>query len=160
MTVLLALNVTVKRKTQACWQNHLQCFSRGRREELKTFIRTGWKKNKLCSLCLCVYFLFSFLSKRPCLDLCCTVEASGVGLLGCLAQLYLLLDGTSWVVDERVDQTSHCKIEKCHSPAFQYSFPHWDVFTWTHWPVNTPPIMAQTPVRKCVNDLKSERRAH
>lgn len=30
-------------------------------------------------------------------------------LLGRLAQLYLLLDGTSRVVDERVDQTGHCK---------------------------------------------------
>lgn len=34
---------------------------------------------------------------------------AGGALLRGLAQLYLLLDGTSRVVDERVDQTRHCK---------------------------------------------------
>lgn len=33
-------------------------------------------------------------------------------LLRRLAQLYLLLDGTSWVVDERVDQTGHCESQR------------------------------------------------
>lgn len=32
-----------------------------------------------------------------------------VALLGRFAQLYLLLDGPSRVVDERVDQTGHCE---------------------------------------------------
>lgn len=62
------------------------------------------------SLCLSLFFL----SLCPCLGLCCTVggQAGGRGgegaLLGRLAQLYLLLDDPSRVVDERVDQTGHC----------------------------------------------------
>lgn len=55
-----------------------------------------------------------FLSLCLCLGLCCTMEAGGRGgqqgaLLGRLAQLYLLLDDPSRVVDERVDQTGHCR---------------------------------------------------
>lgn len=53
-----------------------------------------------------------FLSLCPCLGLCCTVGGQAGGgegaLLGRLAQLYLLLDDPSRVVDERVDQTGHC----------------------------------------------------
>lgn len=51
----------------------------------------------VCSLSLC-----------PCLGLCCTVGGQQGALLGRLAQLYLLLDDPSRVVDERVDQTGHC----------------------------------------------------
>lgn len=50
----------------------------------------------------------SALSLCPCLGLCCTVGGQQGALLGRLAQLYLLLDDPSRVVDERVDQTGHC----------------------------------------------------
>lgn len=66
------------------------------------FSHSIWQKTErllLFSPSLCVHVLVC----------CCTVEVSGGALLGSLAQLYLLLDDPSWVVDERVDQTGHCR---------------------------------------------------
>lgn len=111
------------------WRVPVQCFSKRETEELKNLA-------DLNPLCLSLYFSHSIWQKTerlkenkrlilfPNFSLCLPVPLLSVSvavswsvlhrggqraaLLGRLAQLYLLLDDPSWVVDERVDQTGHC----------------------------------------------------
>lgn len=77
----------------------------------------------------------------------------GAPSLGRLAQLYLLLDGARRVVDERVDETGHWKNQE---NAVSFSAAQLASEGRRDWPVNTPPMMAHTPVRKWVSDLRKQ----